>query len=367
MSPRKPVSARKPPQKTLRKSAVHIGGESVHLGQTRQVNLPFSETYLGQTVSIPAYVMRAKKNGPRVLLLATIHGDELNGLGVLRQLLYDTPPKLLNGTLVIIPVVNVYGMENHTRYLPDRRDLNRSFPGTPTGNISSRLAHVIFSEAVRQCDYCIDFHTGAIRRTNFPNVRADLNNPGTRFLAEAFGSELTLHSTGAVGTLRREATRAGVPTIILEAGEIWKIEPGAVETGVRGTLNVLRALGMLEGEPKAPAFRVVARKSTWVRAEVGGILAFHATAGDLVRKGDILAVNSTVFGEDQRTILAPCDGVIVGMTTMPAVKPGEPVYHIARLTRAKLREAERSVEKISSKQIFIRLQDDLSTNIMVQE
>lgn len=359
-----------PPPKRKRKrrnTPMKVGGEMVRLGETRQINIPFSETYLGETVSIPVYVMRARKNGPRVLLTATIHGDELNGLGVLRQLLYDTPPKITNGTLVIIPVVNVYGMENLTRYLPDRRDLNRSFPGTSTGSISGRLAHVIFHDVVKQCDYGIDFHTGAARRTNFPNVRANLNNPGTRFLAEAFGSELTIHSMGAPGTLRREATRAGVPTIILEAGEIWKIEPGAVETGVLGTMNVLRALGMMRGEPKAPAFRVTARKTTWVRAEMGGILAFYAKPGDLVRKGDILAINSTVFGEDQRTMKSPCDGVIVGMTTMPAVKPGEPIYHIAKLSRAKLNEAQDSIEKISSKQIFNRLQQHLSTNIMVQD
>lgn len=367
MSTPKTKRKQKAPTWSVRKKPVTIGGETVSLGETRQINLPFSETYLGETVSIPVYVMRAKKNGPRVLLTATIHGDELNGLGVLRQLLYDQPPTLLNGTLIIIPVVNVYGMENHTRYLPDRRDLNRSFPGSANGSISGRLAHVIFSEVVSQADYGIDFHTGALRRTNFPNVRADLDLPGTRFLAEAFGSELTMHSKGAVGTFRREATRSGVPTIILEAGEVWKIEPGAVETGVRGTLNVLRALGMMVGEPKAPAFRVVARRSTWVRAEVGGILAFHATVGALVRKGDVLAVNSTVFGEGQRTLVAPCDGVIVGMSTMPAVKPGEPVYHIAKLTRHKLNEAKRSVRNISSKQIFARMQDDLSTNVMVQE
>lgn len=343
-----------------------IGGQRIKLGETRQVNLDFSETYLGSPVSMPVYVMRAKKNGPRLFLTATIHGDELNGLGILRELLYDSPPNLTHGTLIVVPVVNVYGIESHERYLPDRRDLNRSFPGLPTGSISGRLAHVLFDEVIKQCDFGIDFHTAAVRRTNFPNVRADMLDPNAKQLAQAFGSELIVHGKGSKGTLRREATRTGVPTIILEAGEVWKIEPSAVEIGMRGTMNVLKALGMVEGDPLLPPFQFIAKRTTWVRAEAGGILAFTAKPGDLVKKGQVLAINSNVFGEEQRTMHSPTDGIVLGMATMPAVKPGEAVYHIAKLSKREYKIYERKIDRIPDYQLYSRTQDDLATNILVQ-
>lgn len=345
---------------------LYIAGERVKLGESKQIKLAFSESYLGTPVAVPVYVLRAKRSGPRVFLTATIHGDELNGLGILRQLLYDTPPALSRGTLIVVPVVNVYGMENHERYMPDRRDLNRSFPGISSGSISSRLAYVLFKEVISKCDYGIDFHTAALRRTNFPNVRADMTDQKTRRLAEAFGCELIVHGKGSPGTLRRTATNAGIPTIILEAGETWKIEPGAVEIGIRGIENVLRWLKMMRGAPIQPPFQVLARQTNWVRAEAGGILAFHSKPGDLVRKGQVLAVNSNVFWQEQRTMISPTDGIILGMATMPAVKPGEPVYHIAKLSKREFNRIDAEIGSIASHQLFSRMQKELATNIIVQ-
>lgn len=347
--------------------ALKVGGVKIARGEKRQVALDFSETYLGTPVSVPAYVIRAPKPGPRVFLAATIHGDELNGLGILRELLYDAPPILTRGTVIIVPVVNVYGIEDHTRYLPDRRDLNRSFPGTAEGSISSRLACVFFKEVVSQCDLGIDFHTAALRRTNFPNIRADMTNEGTRKLARAFGIELIVHGKGPAGSLRREATNAGTPTIILEAGEVWKIEPLVVEIGVRGILNVLKSLGMVEGDPIKPLFQVSVKTTTWVRAERGGLLSFHARPGELVREGESLATNSSIFGEQHRELRCPADGIVIGMTTMPAVKPGEPVYHIAKLARKTYRRIKAEVEGVSSTYVYNRIQEALATNIVVRQ
>jgi predicted deacylase len=205
-----------------KRKAFTIAGQKVAPGETRTLSLKFSESYLGSPVTVPIHVLRARKPGPRLLLTGCVHGDELNGMGIIRELLYDQPPKLVKGTLVCVPVVNVYGLEHHLRYLPDRRDLNRDFPGSENGSLSSRLAHVIFENVVRQCDYLVDFHSAAVRRTNYPNIRADLSHPETRALARSFGCELIVNGKGPVGSLRRAALAAGVPSIILEAGEVWK-------------------------------------------------------------------------------------------------------------------------------------------------
>ncbi|MBI2422258.1 MAG: succinylglutamate desuccinylase/aspartoacylase family protein [Candidatus Hydrogenedentes bacterium] len=350
-----------------RSTQLKIAGQVITRGETRKIDLPFSETYLGTSVSIPVYVMRSKKEGPRVFLTATIHGDELNGLGVLRELLYDKVPALKMGTLIVIPVVNFYGMENHTRYLPDRRDLNRCFPGSASGSLSSRLAHVLFHEIIRKCDYGIDFHTGAIRRTNFPNIRANMKNPATRMLAKAFGCELIVHGQGAHGTLRHTATQAGVPTIILEAGEVWKIEPMVVEIGNRGIINVLKHLGMVSGEPTPSLFQVTSSKTVWVRAEAGGILDFRAKPGDLVAKNQVLAINANIFGEENRKLISPVHGIVLGISTMPAIKPGEPVYHIAQLSARAVSQVRKLLASADASHAYNRMQSDLATNIFTHE
>jgi predicted deacylase len=342
-----------------------IAGERVRLGETRDLLLRFSESYLGAPVSVPVRVVRAKRQGPRVFLTGAIHGDELNGMGIIRQLLYGETPQLQCGTLVCLPVVNVYGLEHHTRYLPDRRDLNRCFPGIPSGSLSSRLAHTVFEEVVRQCDFGIDFHTAGVRHTNFPNVRADMRDPALKRIARAFGCELIVNSRGPQGSLRREAQKAGVPTLLLEAGEVWKVEPSAVDVGMNGALNVLRHLGMLPGKPAAPLFQVTVDKTTWLRAEHGGVLTFHARPGDFVLEGDHLATNFNIFGREQRQIRAPVSGIILGMATMPAVKPGGPIYHIATLSRGTVARLRSKVEASPDRARYVAIQRALATNVHV--
>lgn len=322
-----------------------IAGQRIPLGQSRTLFLKFSESYLGSPISIPIQVLRAPKPGPTVLLTGSVHGDELNGMGTIRELLYNHPPQLVKGTLVCVPVVNVYGLEHHTRDLPDRRDLNRSFPGSPTGSLSSRLANLLFTEVISHCDFLIDFHSAAIRRTNFPNIRADLNTASVRPIARAFGCELVVNGAGPIGSLRRAATSAGIPCVNLEAGEVWKIEPDVVKVGVLGVHNVLKYLDMVQGEPEPPRYQIRIEKTTWIRAEKGGTLSFSVNSGDIVEKGQELAVNYDIFGHSKRPILAPGDGIIIGMSTMPVVKPGDPMFHLALLSRRTINRIRKRIQE----------------------
>lgn len=344
-----------------------IAEQEIPLGETRELQLPFDETYLGESVSLPIYVMRAPKPGPRIFLTGTLHGDELNGMGIIRELLYGEPLQLLKGSLILIPVINIHGLERHSRYMPDRRDPNRCFPGSSRGSQTSRMAHALFTEVVKQCDYGIDFHSAAIRRVNYPNVRAYTRNAETRMLAEAFGCELVVNTKGPQGSLRRSAVEAGVPCIMLEAGEVWKIEPAVVEVGVRGVLNVLRTVGMLKGEPRESPFQLIVTKTTWVRAPMGGLLEFHARPGDLVRQSECLATMSSIFGREQSSLLAPVNGIVLGMTTMPAVKPGGPVYHLAALSKRNFQQAQQYLNTGERKGLFGRVRRELTSAIAFRE
>ncbi len=329
-----------PVKKIRRRGPLMIGGQKIPPGQTTNVRLKVSETYFGDDVSIHLQVIRSRRPGPVVFVTAAIHGDELNGVGVVHDLLFDDELKLKCGTLILVPVVNVFGFENGERYLPDRRDLNRSFPGSPTGSLASRLAHTIFENIVKNCDYGIDLHTAAVQRTNYPNVRGRLTAPKVRRIAEAFGSELIINGTGPDGSFRFEATAAGCPTICIEAGEPWKMEPAMVQFGVRGVRNVLTKLGLIEGVLVKPPYQTKFTSTRWLRAQLGGILRFHVVPGQVVHKGQAIASNFPLLGRQQSTLTAPTEGIVLGMITLPTVKPGEPICHLGR--------TELSLEKIET-------------------
>ena len=355
--------SRSNPRAPARRKPFNIAGQKVATGEKADIKIKVSETYLGDDVSIHLRVIRAKKPGPIVFVTAAIHGDELNGVGVIHDLLFHDSLRLVRGTLILVPVVNVFGFEANERYLPDRRDLNRSFPGSTTGSLAARVANAFFENVVRQCDYGIDLHTAAIQRTNYPNVRGKRTDPAVRRIAEAFGAELLLAGAGPLGSFRREACEAGCPTICVEAGEPWKIEPSIVQFGVRGVRNVLITLGMLKGVPSKPAYQTWVNRTTWVRAKVGGILRFHVAPGQIVHKGQEIASNSSILGTDQNVLVSPINGIVLGMTTLPAVKPGEPVCHIGspNLTTKKI-EAALAGES-SDKNGLRRAERDIATSI----
>lgn len=354
------------PDPCERKSIDTWNGDTIARGESKDVKLAVSESYSSMTVRIPIHIRRAVEDGPTVLVTAALHGDEINGTGAVRSLIQDTNLDLLRGSLVLVPVLNLLAFDRHSRYLPDRRDLNRAFPGSATGSLAGRMSRTIFDELVARCDYGIDLHTASVRRTNYPNVRGDLSNPEVRRIAQAFGCEILIDGKGPSGAFRREACDAGCPTIVMEGGEVWKVEPGIVETTVRGIKNVLRDLGMLGSEVESPDYQVVIKKSKWMRAERGGFLQFHIKPGDLVEKDQPLATNTTLLGRERSILHAPFDAVVIGMTTLPAISPGEPVCNLGKLpsgTKPSVFRRSRSDEDGLEE----RVSEELASNVLVVE
>lgn len=360
---------RKSPDATMsqsreRKPIDDWNGKSIPVGESGDVYLAVSESYSSMTVRIPIHVRRATEEGPVVFITAALHGDEINGTGAVRRLIKDEEFQPLRGAAILIPVLNLLAFDRHSRYLPDRRDLNRSFPGSTGGSLASRMARTIFDEIVTRSDYGIDLHTAAVRRTNYPNVRGDMTNSRVRRLADAFGSEIIIDGKGPKGALRREACRAGCPTIIMEGGEVWKVEPSIVESAERGIKNVLRSLEMLEGPPDRPAYQVVVDKSKWIRAERGGFLRFHVQPGDIIDKDQPIATNTTLLGREHSTLHSPFDAAVIGMTTLPAVSPGEPVCNLGKLPKG-TRTSDLRRLRSQNDGLEERVSEDLASSVLV--
>lgn len=339
-----------------------IGKVTVPMGQAVDIQLEVSERYTGEPVSLPIRVIRGMHPGPCVFVTAGIHGDELNGVGIVHELAYGRPLVLTRGTLIMVLVVNIFGFETQLRTMPDRRDLNRCFPGSMAGSLSSRIAHTLFKEVVEKSDYGIDLHSAAAPRINFPNIRGDLSLPSIKRLSGVFGCELIVNSKGPMGSLRREATKHGCPTIILEAGEPCKIEPAVLKIGIRGVQNVLKELAMMPGRPLGPAHTSRVEKSVWVRAETGGILRYHVSPGKSVKANQPIATTVSVFGKEQSVLKSPVDGIVLGMTTLPTVKPGEPVCHIAIPDKPRQTSGHGRRDRLHH-----RARKDLATSIAISE
>lgn len=308
-----------------------LGGTEIAPGETRDLKLKISETYTSDPISVGVTVVRGSEPGPSLFLTASIHGDELNGIGIIRDTLSEHDLSGLSGTLLAVPVANVPGFLTLSRRSPDRRDLNRSFPGNPRGSLTSRLANTLFREVVERSDHGIDLHTGGGDRTNYPQVRGELSDPGVAALAQAFGSALILHGEGPSRSLRRSAVRRGVPTIVYEAGSPRRFERRFIEQGVRGVFNVMRHLGMLEGEPLEPPLRIEVRDTHWLRARAGGILDLRVRLGQPVRQGQVISVNKNPFGHERSQLKSRHAGIVIGLTRMPLVHPGDAVCHLARV------------------------------------
>jgi hypothetical protein len=315
-----------------------IGGVRVRAGASRSVELPLTRLVTGGDVSIPVQVVHGREQGPVVWVNAAIHGDEVVGVEVIRRVLGQVSAKTLRGTLVAVPVVNVLGFMAGDRYLPDRRDLNRAFPGSARGSLASRIAHLFMTEVVAKCELGIDLHTAADRRANLPQVRADLDDPETRRLALAFGAPVALHAALRDGSLRQAARAAGARVLVYEGGEALRFDDESISTGVTGVLRVLDALGMLpeeahDAEPdeseEMSGATLVSRASGWVRARGSGILQLDVELGDLVEEGRRLGGISDTLGRRIRLVHADRPGIIVGLNRAPLVNIGDAVIHIA--------------------------------------
>ncbi|MBN1607583.1 MAG: succinylglutamate desuccinylase/aspartoacylase family protein [Polyangiaceae bacterium] len=304
-----------------------IGGQAVRRGESRDIALEVSQTSLGVPINLLVRVVRARKVGPVLFVCGAVHGDELNGTAVIRDLMLRDL-RLARGTLILVPVLNVFGFDRHTRYLPDRRDLNRCFPGHPGGNMAFRLAHAFYEQVIKRSDYGIDLHTATQGRINFPHVRGDLADSGVGKLARCFGCQLLLDRKGHQMSVRQVATESGCSAINFEAGEALRISRPDVELGVRGVLNALSGLRMIESKPILALPTIVVRESVWARAHAGGLLRFSVRPGDIVEQGAHLASCDSFFRSAGPPVRAPVGGIVLGMGTLPVVRPGAPVCHI---------------------------------------
>ena len=308
-----------------------IAGMKVQAGRRKDLKVRISEFYTAAPVFIPVTVAHGRESGPVVFVTAAVHGNEINGLEMVRQVRQLVDPRTLRGTLILVMIANPIAFLNMSRDLPDGRDLNRFFPGRDRGSMASNIADALFTKIVRLADYGIDLHTAAAGRTNLPHVRADLRRPALRRLATAFGCEVIFDMPGEEGMLRRAATDAGVPTIVYEAGEPLKFQRGLIRRGVQGICNVLRELRMAEF-PREPApWQVVVDDHRWIRAPRGGILNLQVRPGDIIDKGGTIALSTRPFGTGMRRIKAPYTGLVVGCTTVPMVIPGSAVCHLVSL------------------------------------
>ena len=317
---------------------IKISDKRIESGSRYLLELPLPPLHTHTPMTMPVHVIRGVRDGPRLFVSAAIHGDELNGTEIIRRLINQAVLKRLRGTLIAVPIVNMYGLIHHTRYMPDRRDLNRVFPGSVKGSLAARLAHRFMDEIVRKCTHGIDIHTAAIHRDNLPQIRANLDDPDTAKLAQAFGVPVLLNSNLRDGSLREAAAEEGIPMLLYEAGEALRFDEVAIRAGVKGVTNVMRSLGMLprtKSRRKTPQEPFVARSSTWVRAPASGVFRKTSALGNRVKRGDILGLIDDPFGGNEIEVRATADGIVIGCSVIPLMYEGDALFHIARFEDAK--------------------------------
>jgi uncharacterized protein len=323
-----------------------VGGNKIEPGARETLELPLAQLYTHTPLTLPVHVWRGRKPGASLFLSAALHGDELNGVEIIRRVLRRIPFSRLSGTLLAVPIVNVYGVIQHSRYLPDRRDLNRVFPGSEKGSLAARLAHLLMREIVSKADIGIDLHTGAMHRNNWPQVRANLDDPQTLKLARAFGISILINADMLPGSLREAAARSGVRLLVYEAGEALRFDEACIRRGVAGIINIMRALRMLPAvSSRARPVRepLIARNSAWVRAPTSGVLRTVARLGTRIRKHQILGVLSDPFGASELEIRSPGNGLLIGQTRIPLVHEGEALFHFAKLQSSEAGELDETL------------------------
>ncbi|MEX1295374.1 MAG: succinylglutamate desuccinylase/aspartoacylase family protein [Candidatus Limnocylindrales bacterium] len=309
-----------------------FAGTFIPAGRTAVVELPIPQLVTGARISLPVRIYHGRYDGPVAWVSAAIHGDEIGGVEIVRRVSAQLQPRQLRGTVLSVPIVNVHGFLNGDRYLPDRRDLNRSFPGSSKGSLAGRVASAFMREIVTRADVGIDLHTGSDHRSNLPQLRGDFDDPRTRELARAFGAPLILHSGLRDGSLRAAAIDAGVTVLLYEGGEAWRFDEDAIAVATSGTLRVLATLGMIpDDETSEPDEPLEARSSRWVRARRSGIALVSVGLGDRVTRGQRLAVIHDSLGRTLSRASAPSDGVVIGLTQHPLVHQGDAIVHIATI------------------------------------
>jgi predicted deacylase len=309
---------------------IEIAGEMILPGHKHRVEIPVGRLPTRTPISLPVIVINGKLPGPKLWLSAAIHGDEINGVEIIRQVMGIVQAKRLKGTLIAVPVVNIFGFLEQSRYLPDRRDLNRSFPGSSQGSLASRLAYLFMKEVVSRCTHGIDLHTAAQPRINLPQIRANLLDEETYRCAKAFGSPLLVHSTARDGSLREAASQKGIPILLYEGGEALRFDAGAISIGVEG---ILRVMAFLEMYPYTSSLlernSVEVRQTKWVRASKSGVFHLGVSLGEKVGKRQSLGLITDAFGEDRIKVRSPIEGMVIGHVQNPLVNQGDGIVHLA--------------------------------------
>lgn len=317
----------------MARSPLDIAGTRIPPGGRDTVELPAGQLYTHTPVNIPVQVIHGRRDGPCLVVTAAVHGDEINGAEIIRRLMRQQMLGRLAGTLIAVPVVNVLGFIGRSRYLPDRRDLNRSFPGSESGSMASRLAFLFRTEVMNRATHAIDLHTAAIHRDNLPQVRADLDDPADEALARAFGVPVVLNAPLIEGSLRRTAREAGVPVITYEGGEALRFNETAIRAGLKGVIRVMRHLRMLppaRSRRPAPEPQYIADDSSWMRAGQDGLFRAAVALGDRVRAGQPLGWIADPFGGAEIAVEAAFSGLVIGRANLPLVHEGEALFHVAR-------------------------------------
>ena len=336
-----------------------LGGKEIPKGTKQQVEIELPSFY-GTPTTLTTHVIRGKKDGPIVFISAAIHGDELNGIEIIRRLRQLHSLNKLKGTLILVPIVNIYGAINLSRYLPDRRDLNRTFPGHSKGALASRVAKTFFDEIVSQCDLGIDLHTASIHKDNLPQIRTNTDNEYTLRLARSFEAPVVLHSELRDGSLRAEAQDKGIPILLYEAGEALRLDEKSIKIGVKGIMNVLRANEMLPPLRRKRSTQiktVLTKSSKWIRAQESGMIQTLKKLGDIVKEGEVIARIHSLFDDQEYELTTPFDGIIIGKTQIPLIHEGDAAFHIAALNDLKI--AEERMEPFH--------QDETLTEILLED
>lgn len=323
-----------------------LGSSSILAGSRAVVDIPFGKLYTHTELNIGAHVIHGRQDGPTLLITAALHGDEINGVEICRRLLKLPRINQLKGTLIVVPIVNTYGFVQQSRYLPDRRDLNRSFPGSGKGSLGSRMAYQFTEQILSKCSHAIDLHTGAIHRANLPQVRASAKDKVALRMAEVFNAPIIIKAASREGTMRGTANSLGIPILLYEAGEALRFDEQSIKVGVRGILNVMTDLGMLRAGRKKPNTQsLFSKKSSWVRAEHDGIARYYVGLGQTVKPGDTLAHIYSPYSDFEVAIEASFAGIVIGRNNLPLVNEGEALFHIAEVSS--LDEAEKTLDAIN--------------------
>ncbi|ASC70541.1 N-alpha-acetyl-L-2,4-diaminobutyric acid deacetylase [Halomicronema hongdechloris C2206] len=310
-----------------------IAGTSIFPGKRLKIEIPVARLPTGTTLSLPVTVIHGKEAGPCLWLSAAIHGDELNGVEIIRRLVNPLKPSQLRGTLIAVPVVNIFGLLEQSRYLPDRRDLNRAFPGSLRGSLAARLAALLMREIVGHCHLGIDLHTAAIHRINWPQIRADLDDLTTYALAKAFGAPILIHSGVRDGSLRQAAAQRGIPTLLYEAGEALRFDEMAIQRGMEGIQRVMITLKMLQLDvPNSVPVPLETRTTKWIRASRGGLWHREVHLGQRLMLRQRLGFVADAFGDHRVEIRSPVAGMVIGHSQNPLVHQGDALVHVAQLT-----------------------------------